>query len=58
MTQNGKEIIMDCKHENQFLKTVNNRLFCTNCGAELPIEFLTAKDEPKPKKTKKKEKDA
>lgn len=49
---------MYCKHENKFLKTVNNRLFCTNCGAELPIEVLTAKDEPKPKKTKKKEKDA
>ena len=52
---------MDCKHENKYLKTLNNRLFCTACGAELPIEFLTANDEPKPKKpkkTKKKEKDA
>ena len=49
---------MECKHENKYLKTVNNRLFCTNCGAELPIEFLTAKDEPKPKKKSKKEKDA
>ena len=49
---------MDCKHENKYLKTLNNRLFCTACGAELPIEFLTAKKEPKPKKKSKKEKDA
>lgn len=49
---------MDCKHENKYLKTVNNRLFCTACGAELPIEFLTAKNELKPKKKSKKEKDA
>ena len=47
---------MNCDHKR--LKTVNNRLFCTACGAELPIEFLTAKDEPKPKKKSKKEKDA
>lgn len=45
---------MECKHER--LKTVNNRLFCMDCGAELPIEFLTAKGEPKPKKKSKKEK--
>ena len=49
---------MDCKHENKYLKTLNNRLFCTACGAELPIEFLTAKKEPTPKKKSKKEKDA
>ena len=28
-----------CNHKH--LKTVNNRLFCLSCGAELPIEFLT-----------------
>ena len=45
-----------CKHEH--LRTVNDRLFCTDCGIELPMEFLTAKDEPKPKKKSKKERDA
>lgn len=30
---------MECKHER--LKTVNNRLFCMDCGAELPLEVLT-----------------
>lgn len=48
---------MDCKHENKFLKTVNNRLFCTNCGAELPIEFLTGEKKQTPKKKKGKGKD-
>ena len=41
-----------CTHEH--LKTVNNRLFCFDCGAELPLEFLTKED--KPKKTKKEKK--
>ena len=49
-----------CEHKN--LRTVNNRLFCMDCGAELPLEFLTRKPEektqqpvkrnPKPKKQK------
>lgn len=39
-----------CKHKN--LKTVNDRLFCMDCGVELPIEFLK-----KPEKKKKKEKE-
>ena len=30
---------MDCKHEH--LRTVGHRLFCKDCKAELPIEFLT-----------------
>ena len=41
---------MDCKHENKFLKTVNNRLFCTNCGAELPVELLTGEKKKEPTK--------
>ena len=41
-----------CDHKN--LKTVNCRLFCLDCGEELPLEFLTKKTEtPKKKKTKK-----
>ena len=28
-----------CEHER--LKTVADRLFCKDCGAELPMEFLT-----------------
>ena len=35
-----------CKHER--LRAVGFRLFCKDCGAELPIEFLTAR---KPVKT-------
>lgn len=30
---------MGCKHEH--LRTVNDRLFCKDCKAELPLEFLT-----------------
>lgn len=30
---------MGCKHEN--LRCVNNRLFCKDCGEELPLEYLT-----------------
>ena len=43
-----------CEHKN--LKTVNNRLFCMDCGAELPLEFLTGKqqkDAPKKRPAKK-----
>lgn len=39
-----------CEHKR--LKTVNNRLFCMDCGAELPLEFLTA-PKAKPEKPKK-----
>lgn len=39
-----------CDHKH--LKTVNNRLFCLSCGAELPLEFLTA-PKAKPEKPKK-----
>ena len=44
--------------EHKYLKTVGHRLFCLDCGAELPIEFLTqpkdkpVKRNPKPKKQK------
>lgn len=41
-----------CDHKR--LKTVNNRLFCKDCGAELPLEFLTAKKEPPKKRPAKK----
>lgn len=43
-----------CKHEH--LRTVGHRLFCMDCGAELPLEFLTqpkekpVKRNPKPRK--------
>ena len=43
-----------CNHKN--LKTVNCRLFCLDCGEELPPEFLTKKKEPtKRRPAKKKE---
>lgn len=29
---------MGCKHE--VLRTVGDRLFCKDCGEELPLEFL------------------
>lgn len=35
-----------CNHEH--LKTVGHRLFCMDCGAELPIELLTGEKEKKP----------
>jgi hypothetical protein len=28
-----------CEHEK--LRTVGDRLFCIDCGKELPVEFLT-----------------
>ena len=30
---------MNCKHEK--LRTVGDRVFCSNCGEELPLEALT-----------------
>ena len=30
---------MECKHEH--LRTVGDRLFCKDCGKELPLEYLT-----------------
>ena len=41
-----------CDHKR--LKTVNSRLFCLDCGAELPPEFLTKKKEPTKKRPAKK----
>ena len=35
-----------CNHEH--LRTVGDRLFCKDCGQELPIEFLTAGAAQKP----------
>ena len=29
---------MDCKHER--MRTVGDRLFCKDCGKELPMEYL------------------
>ena len=29
---------MDCRHEH--LKAVGDRLFCKDCGKELPLEYL------------------
>lgn len=29
---------MDCKHER--LRTVGDRLFCKDCGKELPLDYL------------------
>ena len=37
---------MGCKHEH--LRTVGNRLFCKDCKAELPIEFLTGGEPEEP----------
>ncbi len=37
-----------CEHKN--LKTVNCRLFCMDCGAELPLEFLTGEKKKEPTK--------
>ena len=35
---------MDCNHER--IKSVNCRIFCDICGAELPAEYLTGKHPP------------
>jgi hypothetical protein len=35
---------MDCRHEH--LRTVGDRVFCCECKAELPLEFLMAKNNP------------
>lgn len=45
---------MGCEHEH--LRTVGDRLFCKDCGEELPIEYLTgerkqAKNPPVEEKT-------
>ena len=55
---------MTCTHER--IKSVNCRIFCVLCGAELPAEFLTrkntgekeqpAKAQETPKKTTRKRK--
>ena len=37
---------MGCEHEH--LRTVGDRLFCKDCNAELPIEFLTGEKPGKP----------
>ena len=37
---------MGCKHEH--LRTVGDRLFCKDCKAELPIEFLTGGEPEEP----------
>jgi hypothetical protein len=53
---------MGCNHER--LRTVGDRLFCKDCGEELPLEYLTGErkqntpekaDKPAPKKRKKAE---
>ncbi len=45
-----------CDHEN--LKAVGHKLFCIDCGIELPLEFLVngrkqGKEQPEEKKTDK-----
>ena len=39
---------MDCRHEK--LRTVGDKLFCKDCGKELPMEYLVsgAKQAEKP----------
>lgn len=37
---------MDCKHER--IKSVNCRIYCDICGAELPADYLTGKHSPAP----------
>ena len=43
-----------CNHEH--LRTVNDRLFCMDCGVELPMEFLTKPKRKKKAKTDKEQK--
>lgn len=31
-----------CKHDR--LRTIGNRVFCCDCGEELPLEFLFSKN--------------
>lgn len=31
---------MDCRHEK--LRTVGDKLFCKDCGKELPLEYLVS----------------
>ena len=33
---------MDCKHER--IKSVNCEIFCMECGAKLPIDYLVGKE--------------
>ena len=33
---------MNCKHER--LRAIGDRIFCCSCNAELPIEFLEARN--------------
>lgn len=35
---------MECKHER--IKSVNCELFCMECGAKLPPDFLKAQEKP------------
>ena len=37
---------MTCKHER--IKSVNCRIFCDICGAELPAGFIPGKHTPEP----------
>lgn len=37
---------MDCKHEHIMSK--NCKLYCMDCGAELPEDYLRPKEEKKP----------
>ena len=39
---------MDCKHER--LRTVKHRVFCAECGEELPLEFLLGRGKEEKKK--------
>lgn len=41
---------MECEHKH--IKSVNCELFCRDCGAKLPADFLTrtAQEEPKEEK--------
>ena len=41
---------MDCKHEH--LRTVGDRLFCKDCGKELPLEYLVSGTKPAEKPAK------
>ena len=42
---------MECNHER--IKSVNCRIFCDICGAELPADYLTGKRMPTAEQTKK-----
>ena len=40
---------MECNHKR--IKSVNCRIFCDICGAELPVDFVPGKESTAPKQS-------